>query len=816
MAQFIKNMKNISDHPPSLSKIVPSIRKVNRSHVQICHPFQEVVRRFSKEPGTVILLSGTSLDCARYDILAAKPYLTITAKGESIEISVGERTFFFSGDPLEIVNNLISCCSIPWEESLSPVSAGLFGYLAYDLKERVENLPNTCMDQNLPDLYLCAPSIILIHDRHADTVEQIELTLSHDGEKSEDVPLSYAAFHPDGPDPGTFSIDPSGFSSTFTKPEYIDAVEKVIEYIKAGDIYQANLSQRFSSGFHGDPYTLFLKLFEKNPAPFFSFVNAGDHQIISTSPERFIKRDGQIIETRPIKGTIPRGKNRGKEGYSDSPDKRSPYSYSGEDRALGEELLSSLKDDAELSMIVDLMRNDLGKVALGGTVRVKEHKRLEPYDNVFHLVSIVDATLAPDRSSIDLIRATFPGGSITGCPKIRSMEIIDELESIRRHVYTGSIGYISFHETLDLSIAIRTAVVAGGKIGFSVGGGIVFDSDPEKEYEETLHKGKTLMETLINSSKSNLSETHLSSPDSSLSETLCSDPFSDRKAWVNGRVMDEKKVSVPAHFTGFQYGAGLFETVRVQNGKVLRLKEHLERLSASWRVLFNEKLPEITWHEVIDKLIHLNGLEDKIAALKLMVARGERGSVDERPPSVSGESDFVALFIRPYTHRLSIGENGLSASYAYRSGLDLITYPDKRQTPLAAHKSLNYLYYYLASRFAKRHGCDEALICNSNGTVSETNSAALISVMGHKVIIPESDYALPSVTLHAALTLFRTAGYDVVTKEITPSELCSMDNVMLLNSLMGAVKVLSIDGHKISHTEEDLSGWLNRGLLIEM
>ena len=169
---------------------------------------------------------------------------------------------------------------------------------------------------------------------------------------------------------------------------------------------------------------------------------------------------------------------------------------SAEDDALRRELLESAKDDAELSMIVDLLRNDIGKVCRPGSVRVLEHKRLEAYQNVYHLVSIVKGELDPGMDAVDLLRATFPGGSITGCPKIRAMEIIDELEPVRRHIYTGSIGYVGFDGTMDLSIAIRTATFTGGKTVFSVGGGIVFDSDPASEFEETLHKGRTLMDAL--------------------------------------------------------------------------------------------------------------------------------------------------------------------------------------------------------------------------------------------------------------------------------------------------------------------------------
>jgi len=258
----------------------------------------------------------------------------------------------------------------------------------------------------------------------------------------------------------SFSGDTDGFRSNFTKSKYINAVKQIKEYIASGHVYQVNLSQRFEMNFEGSAFGLFKTLYNLNPAPFFSYINAGDHFIVSTSPERFLLQSGDRLETRPIKGTMPRGDTL------------------KEDKKLGLELKNSKKDDAELSMIVDLLRNDLGKICKAGSVRVVEHKRLEVYKNVFHLVSIIEGVLDKDQDAVDIIKAAFPGGSITGCPKIRSMEIIDELEPHRRHIYTGSTGYISFHDTMDLSIAIRTATIVNKKIIFSVGGGIVFDSDP--------------------------------------------------------------------------------------------------------------------------------------------------------------------------------------------------------------------------------------------------------------------------------------------------------------------------------------------------
>jgi para-aminobenzoate synthetase component 1 len=235
------------------------------------------------------------------------------------------------------------------------------------------------------------------------------------------------------------------------------------------------MSQRFHFPLEGDPYVLWEGLFGMNPAPFYAYLHAGDHRILSTSMERFLVRRGEEIETRPIKGTRPRGET--------------PRA----DERMRRELAESPKDDAELSMIVDLLRNDLGRVCRARSIHVAEHKRLEAYENVYHLVSIVRGLLRPGVGTGELLRATFPGGSITGCPKIRAMEIIDELEPNVRHVYTGSIGYVGFHDNLDLNVAIRTAVHAGGTCYYSVGGGVVYDSDEEAEYQETLHKGRTLL-----------------------------------------------------------------------------------------------------------------------------------------------------------------------------------------------------------------------------------------------------------------------------------------------------------------------------------
>jgi para-aminobenzoate synthetase component 1 len=458
-----------------------SVTDVHSEPLELKDPFVEVVRRFAHLPGTVALMSGGVLDCARHHVLGVYPWLSLSGHRTRTRIVDGDHRIELDEDPFSALRRLLRHCRLPPSATSLPLSSGLLGYLAYDLKDCLEQLPRTSIDDlELPLMQLVAPSIIVIHDRLTEATTLLAMRLQDDdATRRQNVARFKAAL--EAPAPASREPAPQTsreFASVFSRAEYCSAVETIRNYIIEGDVYQVNMSQRFQAPFAGDPFDCFAKTYAANPAPFFAYINAGDHQIVSTSPERFIELRGGHVETRPIKGTRPRGKTL------------------AEDHALRTELQESTKEDAELSMIVDLLRNDLGKVCRAGSVRVVEHKRIEAYQNVYHLLSIVKGELDPGLDAVDLLRATFPGGSITGCPKIRAMEIIDELEPVRRHVYTGSIGYVGFDGTLDLSIAIRTATFTGGKVVFSVGGGIVFDSDPASEFEETLHKGRTLLNAL--------------------------------------------------------------------------------------------------------------------------------------------------------------------------------------------------------------------------------------------------------------------------------------------------------------------------------
>jgi para-aminobenzoate synthetase component 1 len=266
--------------------------------------------------------------------------------------------------------------------------------------------------------------------------------------------------------------------SNFTKEDYILAIKKAKEYIRKGDIYQVNLSQQFYTRTDLSGFEIYKCLRKLSPSYFSAYFDAGDYQILSSSPESFLRLEGDLVTTRPMKGTRPRSQNKVK------------------DIRLKKDLLGSPKDKAELIMIVDLERNDLGRVCSYDSIKVATLRQLEEYNTVFQTTATVCGRLHKDKDRIDLIRACFPGGSITGCPKIRAMEIIEELEPSRRSIYTGSLGYLSFSGNMDLNILIRTILKKGNNLYFSVGGGIVADSEPEEEYRETLVKARAMMEAI--------------------------------------------------------------------------------------------------------------------------------------------------------------------------------------------------------------------------------------------------------------------------------------------------------------------------------
>lgn len=446
---------------------------------------EDIFHRLAHTPYACFLDSSLVMDrLGNYSFIGYQPFLVLVTRGHRCRwITRDGSSWTTQENPFAALRKAMRTFRLEVEgkekekEELPPFTGGGMGYLAYELGRYIEKLPGTAVDDlGLPELCFAFYDRVLAYDHRRD---RAWLCASHpvDPEAVIEEALWWTEGKPpEYPAPG--KAEEARFVSNFTREEYLRAVQRVKEYIYAGDIYQANLSQRFQTPLRDHPWILYRRLRRQNAAPFAAYFNAVEGQICSSSPERFLKGEGRKVETRPIKGTRRR-----------SPDPE-------EDRRLAEELQASVKDRAELSMIVDLERNDLGRVCSYGSVRVEEHAVIEHYATVHHLVSTVAGELHPGRDVVDLLRASFPGGSITGAPKIRSMEIIDELEPTARSVYTGSIGYLGFNGNFDLNIAIRTIIVKGDTAYFQVGGGIVADSVPEEEYQETLDKGKAIFASL--------------------------------------------------------------------------------------------------------------------------------------------------------------------------------------------------------------------------------------------------------------------------------------------------------------------------------
>ncbi len=463
----------------------PLIEEVSTSLTAI-----ELFELIKDRPHSFFLDSGMDAQrLGRYSFLGSEPFLVMRSRGSEITLIRGQEHKVQHGNPFDTIGKLLEVYKLEYCPVPVPFVGGAVGYFGYDLCHFIERLPSTAIDDfYLPECYLAFYDAIFVFDHlegraYLVTTGFPELDEGRRLQRARMRLEELKTWFYSNPPAIVFSRSPAQnkeitLMSNFTPKEYIKAVNKVREYIAAGDVFQVNLSQRFQADLEIPPYELHKILRRVNPAPFASYLNFDGVAIVSASPERFLKVQGDLVETRPVKGTRPRGKD------------------SGEDQSLAQELTHSSKDRAENVMIVDLERNDLGRVCRYGTIKVTELAILETFPTVFHLTSTIVGRLRRGKSDIDLLKATFPGGSITGAPKVRAMEIIDELEPTKRSVYTGSIGYLSFNGDLDINIVIRTFIVKEGRAYFQVGGGIIYDSDSEAEYKETLDKAKALIQAL--------------------------------------------------------------------------------------------------------------------------------------------------------------------------------------------------------------------------------------------------------------------------------------------------------------------------------
>tara|TARA_A100001037_G_scaffold184928_1_gene165698 strand:- start:1918 stop:3306 length:1389 start_codon:yes stop_codon:yes gene_type:complete len=436
-----------------------------------------VVYKFLGEKHVVFLDSAQSNDdYSRFSYLTCDPFLVVSAKGNTVDINRLGKLERLTDDPWTVLKDVSRDLMDQPTVRSGPFLGGGIGYWAYDLARSIQVIPELTADDNpYPDMIVAFYDWVLIYDHELgivslSTTDKHPIMSSKDREDWVYRKLSESYRKDDHTE--CFSAQVGTVSQNYTIEKYTEAVNKVKEYLVSGEIYQANISQRFSLPFQGNIWNLYRQLRESNPAPFSAFIQFPEINILSVSPELFLSLECGKVQTRPIKGTRPSSED--------------PVL----DLELAAELSESEKDQAENIMIVDLMRNDLGKVCKVGSVEVSELMKLERHPTVWHLVSIINGVLEEDKDAIDLLKDCFPGGSITGAPKIRAMEIIEEIEPSRRGIYCGSIGYISFNGDMMTNIAIRTITVKNGDVTFQSGGGIVYDSDPYSEYLETMDKAR--------------------------------------------------------------------------------------------------------------------------------------------------------------------------------------------------------------------------------------------------------------------------------------------------------------------------------------
>ena len=423
---------------------------------------------------------------ARYSFLVARPFLVFTSSGSRCTIETNSGVTESYGNPWHLLDEVMARYELLDEVDHPFPLGGCFGFWGYDLKNFVEpKLSRRAVnDLDIPDSWVGFYSSVLVFDHHLAKTWIVATGLGADAARTSERCANEIKFWkeiidaPAPPRPITRAGDISAVRSSFTREQFIAAVEKAQHYIQHGHIYQVNLSHRLTANWNHSGWDFFQRLKDVSPAPFSAYMHCGEFEIASSSPEMFLRMSGSQIQTRPIKGTRPRDSD---------PTRDAQFTY---------ELQTSAKEISELVMITDLLRNDLGRVCEFGPVQVPDLLRLDRYPHVQHLVSTVEGRLRPDVTHFAAFSSCFPGGSITGAPKFRAMEIIDEFEPISRGPYTGALGYLGFNRETQLSIIIRTALIQEGQVHFNVGAGIVADSIPAAEYDETLAKAAGFNEAL--------------------------------------------------------------------------------------------------------------------------------------------------------------------------------------------------------------------------------------------------------------------------------------------------------------------------------
>ena len=741
-----------------------------REEIKTQKSAEEIFRLFRNEPYAVFFDSALQPgQLGQYSILLFDPFSLFSTKGSCMEIIEDNRLVKTEGDPLGHLKILLAKYAVkPAADSLPCENGCAAGFISYDFGSVLEKLPDTAVEEmDIPHImlgfydtavivdhkhgrtYVCASSQELLGEKERETHERRKIdrichviSLDESLLKDEHPDTSLTA----DPDSRRETYDDSQreFDSDFSQSTYCDMVEKAREYIRNGDIFQVNLSRRIRTKINGDAYNIYRRLRAVNPAPFACYLHFSDLQVMSSSPERFFHLKDGWIETRPIKGTRPRGKS------------------AQEDARLREELLASEKDLAELVMIVDLERNDLGRICRLGSVEVTELVKIEAYATVFHLVSTIRGELADGMDVTDCIRATFPGGSITGAPKIRAMEIIDELEPVKRNIYTGAIGYIGFDGTSDFNIAIRTIVADKEKAFYQVGGGIVWDSVPESEFMETLDKGLAMQGVLEGR---DMDQEKYSAP---LKGTI------SVKGTINERFSEPEKYVADTDF-GFLYGLSLFETFLVQeDGSVKLLDAHAARIMRSAESLgFVVPIGASAWEKIVADYIADHTICGKILRVTISF-----GNTAEIKPSIH----FSCREVKNTGH----------IDPGYR--IKVVKTIRNETSILCAHKTGNYAENYLALKSAESRNYADALFLNSQRNIAETAKCNLFFVKNDVLYTPDlSCGILPGVIREFVIQQAKALGITVKEGKYTLENLSEADEVFVTNSVIGIRRVSVIE-----------------------
>jgi len=424
----------------------------------------------------------------RYSLLGSSPRLILRSKGDTVEIIEGGAVKTEKGDPIETLKRLVSGFNAAHVQGAPRFFGGAIGYIGYDMVRRIEKLPDSSpKDLGLYDMFFIFTDTLLVFDNIEHKIKVVANAYIEDGA---DIPAVYSKATEKIEElvralrTRTVSAqqDAPGFApeirSNFKPEDFHGAVEKAKQYITEGDIFQVVLSQRFETALEVEPFDIYRALRVVNPSPYMFFLRLGGTTLVGSSPEILVRVDGYDINVKPIAGTRKRGRD------------------AEEDLALENELLADPKERAEHIMLVDLGRNDIGRVSAPGTISVDEFMTIERYSHVMHIVTNVRGRLKDGADSFDALRACFPAGTLTGAPKVRAMEIIEELEPCKREIYGGSVGYFGYSGNMDMCITIRTIVIKDNRVYIQAGAGIVADSVPEKEYEETANKARGVLKAV--------------------------------------------------------------------------------------------------------------------------------------------------------------------------------------------------------------------------------------------------------------------------------------------------------------------------------